>query len=126
MRTKFTEKDNLNSGLALVLIILMAGLGWHVYFMFKILVPVVLLLMINPIIFYPFTFLWLNLSDLLGKIMSKIILCLVFFLIVCPTAFIRKLSGKDTLHLKIFKNSEKSIFTERNHSFSKDDLINPY
>lgn len=126
MRTKFTENENLNSGLALVLIMLIAGLGWHIYFLFKILVLAVLLLMIKPVIFYPFTFLWLNFSNFLGKIMSKIILCLVFLLVVCPTAFIRKLRAKDTLQLKLFKNSEKSVFTERNHSFSKDDLINPF
>jgi hypothetical protein len=126
MKIRFTEKEHTNAALALILLLLIIGLGWHISILFKILVVVVLAVMIKSAVIYPFTFLWLNLSDFLGKIMSVIILSLIYFLVVCPTALIRNLSGKDTLKLKQFGKSRKSVFTERNHNFIKDDLVNPY
>jgi hypothetical protein len=126
MKTNFTEKEHLNSGLAFLLLLLIIGLGWHFTILLKICVVVVLILLTKPVIFYPFTFIWLNLSDGLGKIMSKIILSLIFFVIVFPTAIMRRIIGKDTLMLKQFKKSNQSVFVERNHVYSKNDLINPF
>ncbi len=126
MKTDFTEKEHLNSGLAFLLLLLIIGLGWHYTILLKIAVVAVLLLLTKPVIFYPFTFIWLNLSDGLGKIMSKIILSLIFFVIVFPTALIRRIIGNDTLMLKQFKKSNQSVFVERNHAYSKNDLINPF
>jgi hypothetical protein len=43
---------------------------------------------------------WFNFGLLLSRVVNPIILGVVFFLVVTPIAFIRRLLGKDSLHLK--------------------------
>ncbi len=126
MKTRFTHKENIDSGLALVLILLLSGIIWKHGWTIKVSVFCILIIMIKPTLFYPFTFIWLNISDILGKTMSRIILTVVFLLFVIPVGFIRKISGKDNLKLDQFRKSDKSVFIERNHTFTKDDMLNPY
>ncbi len=47
--------------------------------------------------------LWMSLSHLLGALMSRIILTLIFFLIFTPIGLILKVIGKQPLDLKIEK-----------------------
>jgi hypothetical protein len=126
LKAKFTKKEHTDSGLALVLIFLILGFILNKPVFFKFAIAEVLVLLIVPVVLYPFTFLWLNLSDLIGRIMSKLILTIIFLIIVCPTSFIRKAAGKDTLRLKKFKKNTDSVFTERNHLFEKADFKAPY
>ena len=126
IKTTFTRKENTDSGMALTLILIFGGLWFHSEYFYKAAFVVVLLTMIVPSSIYPFTITWLNFSDLFGRIMSKIILSILYFLILFPTAVIRKAMGKDTLLLKSFKKSTQSVFIERNHIFSKSDLHNPF
>ena len=126
MRKKFNLKENSDSGLAFILILLLIGLIFKMPFFYKLAVVSILLLMIKPGIFYPFTFIWLNFSDFLGKIISKVLLSVIFLVFVLPVGLFRKLNGKDTLKLKFFRKSGHSVFIERNHKFTKEDLINPY
>jgi hypothetical protein len=126
LKTSFSKKEHSDSGLALLLLTLIAGLWFNYTFAFKIAFAEVIILLIAPIVNYPFTFIWLNLSDLLGKLMSKILLTIIFFVFVCPMAFYRKAIGKDSLRLKEFRKGTNSVFTERNHDYTKEDFSNPY
>ena len=126
LKTSFSKKEHADSGLALLLLTLIIGLWLNNHLVFRIAIAEVLVLLIAPVIIYPFTFLWLNGSDLLGKIMSKIILTIIFFVFVWPVAMVRKGLGKDTLKLKEFKKGDNSVFTERNHIVGKSDLSMPY
>jgi hypothetical protein len=126
VKTRFTHKENVNSGLALVLILLLINIKWKLNWTIGTAVVSILIVMIKPLLIYPFTFIWLNISDLLGKIISKIILAIIFFLFVLPVGYFRKLTGKDNLKLKQFKKSDKSVFVERDHTFTKDDMLNPF
>jgi uncharacterized membrane protein len=126
LKTCFSKKEHSDAGLALLLLTLIVGLWLDNHLVFRISMAVVVVLLIAPVIIYPFTFLWLNMSDLLGKVISKILLAVIFFLFVCPVALIRKALGKDTLRLKEFKKDSGSVFTERNHTFTKSDLSMPY
>ena len=126
IRTSFSKKEHVDSGLALLLLTLLAGLLMNQQVALRLAIAEVLLILIAPVIIYPFTFLWLNLSDLLGKVMSKVLLTVIFILVVCPVALVRKAAGKDTLQLKKFKNDTGSVFTDRNHVYSKTDFTAPY
>jgi len=126
LRTSFSKKEHTDSGLALLLITLLVGQFSNLHFTSLVAIAEVLILLIAPILIFPFTFLWLNISELLGKIMSKVILALVFFVFVCPVSFIRKAMGKDTLRLKKFKKDSNSVFTQRNHTYNRTDLTTPY
>lgn len=82
--------------------------------------------MIVPQIYRPVAVVWLGLSDLLGTVVSKILLSIVFFLVVTPIAVLRRLLGKDSLKLRAFKAGQDSVMLERNHTFVRGDLERPY
>jgi hypothetical protein len=82
--------------------------------------------MILPQIYRPIAVVWLGLSGLLGTVVSKILLSIVFFGIVTPIATVRRLLGKDSLKLRAFKAGQDSVMVERNHRFIGADLERPY
>jgi hypothetical protein len=63
---------------------------------------------------------WYKIAEILGAINGRILLSLVFFVVLFPVAAIAKLSKKNPLGLK--RESNKSVFTERNHKYSAKDL----
>jgi hypothetical protein len=87
---------------------------------------VLLLTILIPDIFYPFAVLWFGLSTILSKISSFLILNIIFFFLVIPMGFFRKLLGKDTLRLKKFKSGRESVMIERNHLYEAVDLVNTF
>ena len=56
--------------------------------------------------------LWIKFGELLGKIVSPIVMSIVFFLIVTPIGLILKIVKKDLLKLKF--NNDKSYWIEKN------------
>ena len=68
---------------------------------------------LNSKILSPLNKLWFKLGLLLGKIVSPIVMTLVFFLVVTPTGLIMKILGKDLLNLK--KNDKKTYWIEKNN-----------
>ena len=65
----------------------------------------------------PLNKLWFKFGILLGSFISPIIMGLVFFIVVTPTALIMKIFGKDLLNLK--KNNEKSYWIKKTPIKSK-------
>ena len=61
--------------------------------------------LINSIILTPLNRLWFKFGIFLGKIISPIILGIIFFLIVTPTGILLRLFGKDVINLKYNNNS---------------------
>ena len=123
---KFTKKQCQDSGLALSLILLIIGSYTKNTYYFEATLPIVIITMVVPVLMYPFTILWMNFAVILGFISPKIILSVVFFIIVFPTALVRRLLGKDSLKLKEFKKSTESIFIDRDKTFIANDLETPY
>lgn len=121
-----TKKQASDSGMAIVLILLLIGLFTGNDLYYKISIPVLIINMIHPMFYYYFAILWLGLSQIIGTVVSKILLSIVFILVVLPVALIRKLMGKDSLQLKKFKKSGSSVMKTRNHIFTSDDIIHPY
>lgn len=126
MKRTFSQKENTESALALIVILLGASLFMHSRLLVELSIGLVFLVMIAPAAFYPFSFLWLNLSHLLGRISSFVLLALIFLFIVTPTALVRRMIGKDRLLLTQFKKSTLSVFHERNHRCVKEDILHPY
>ena len=60
----------------------------------------------RPSILGPLNRAWAKLGLLLGQVFNPILLGVVFFLVVTPIAVIRRLLGKDSLHLKSKSNLE--------------------
>jgi len=121
-----TKEQSKDSGMAIVLILLLIGFFTNIDLFYKIAIPVLLMNMIFPMFYYPFAILWFGLSNLLGTIVSKILLSVIFFLLVFPIAIMRRLFGKDTLLLTKFKKSTESVMKTRNQTYIATDLEKPF
>ena len=64
---------------------------------------------------------WFKLAEGMGWVMSRIILSTIFFLFLFPLALLSKIFNKNLLGLKKEKGS---AFSERNHTYTKEDLEN--
>ena len=73
--------------------------------------------LLNSKILAPLNKIWFKFGILLGKIVSPLIMGIIFFLVVTPIGFIMRLLGKDVLNLKYKKN--KSYWIEKKGPKSK-------
>ena len=73
--------------------------------------------LINSKILTPLNRIWFKFGIILGKIISPIIMGIIFFLVVTPTGLIMRLLGKDLLNLKYNKN--QSYWIEKKGPKSK-------
>ena len=124
--TKISKKQASDTGMTLVLILLLVGIFIQNDFYYKIAIPVLIINMIFPMFYYPLAIIWLGFSKLLGTVASKIILTTVYIILVIPVGIFRRLLGKDSLKLSQFKKTNKSVMKIRNHIFKSFDLENPY
>ena len=124
--TSISKEQAKDSGMAIVLILLVIGFFTKEDLYYRIAIPVLLMDMIFPKFYYPFAIIWFGLSNLLGTIVSKVLLSAVFFSVVLPVAFLRRLLGKDTLLLKKFKKSSESVMKTRNHTYTAVDVEKPF
>ena len=86
---------------------------WSLVFSFIFLVLGIL----NSNILTPLNKLWYKFGVLLGKIISPIIMGIIFFLVVTPIGLLMRLLGKDILNLKYSNN--KSYWIEKTGPKSK-------
>ena len=126
IRKKFDDKELKDSGLALSLILALAGYFTENPVYITALIPVLLITMTVLKIIYPFAFIWYNFSGIMGTVMSKVILSIIFFIVVTPTALIKKMTGYDPMRIKPFKKSVESVFVTRDHSYIKTDMEKTY
>ena len=126
LKRKITKDQSRDTGMAMVLLLLLVDIrakrGWVLFAA----IALQVLNMTVPQIYRPVAVLWLGLSDLLGAVVSKILLSIVFFVIVVPIGVLRRLAGKDSLKLRAFKAGRDSVMVERNHTFVGRDLERPF
>mgnify|MGYP006998151416 CR=1 FL=1 len=115
-----------DSGLALVLICLIGYQVWPLPGFILLAIIFLLIAMTCPVIFRPFAIFWFALSTALGTVVSKIILSVLFFSLVLPIGYSRRLFGKDAMQLKCWRKGTGSVFRQRNHRFVAEDLEHPY
>ena len=77
--------------------------------------------LVNSSILTPLNILWFKFGMLLGRIVSPIVMALVFFVVVTPTGLIMKFFQKDLLKLK--RSNKKSYWIERK---SKSEMKNQF
>tara|TARA_B100001057_G_scaffold347125_1_gene348406 strand:- start:178 stop:561 length:384 start_codon:yes stop_codon:yes gene_type:complete len=71
----------------------------------------------NSVVLTPLNKVWFKFGIVLGKIISPIVMGIIFFLVVTPIAITMRLLRKDLLNLKY--NREKSYWIEKNGPKSK-------
>ena len=62
--------------------------------------------LLNSKVLTPLNKLWFKFGIFLGKIISPIIMAIIFFLVVTPIGLIMRMIGKDILNLKFNKKKE--------------------
>ena len=73
--------------------------------------------LLNSKILTPLNKVWFKFGIFLGKIISPLIMSIIFFLVVTPIGLLMRLFGKDVLKLKY--NNNKSYWIENNGPKSK-------
>lgn len=121
-----SKKQASDTGMAMVLILLLVGLFTENILYPKIAIIVLVVNMTFPMFFYPFAIVWLGFSTLLGTVVSKILLTIVYIIMVVPLGLFRRLIGKDTLQLSNFKKDTGSVMKTRNFVFTSKDIEKPF
>ena len=57
---------------------------------------------------------WIKFGELLGRVISPVVMAIIFFAIVTPTGLLMRLMGKDLLKLKSSKNNSYWIKRKKN------------
>ena len=124
--TKISKKQAGDTGMAIVLILLLIGFFTKEVIFYKIAIPVLVINMTVPMFYYLFAILWLGFSRLLGIIVSNILLTIIYVVMVIPVSLIRKIMGKDVLLLREFKKGTNSVFKVRDYLFTPADIEKPF
>ena len=74
---------------------------------------------LSPKLLTPLNKLWYGLGIFLGKIMSPIVLGLIFFLLITPVSLVTRMFGRDELKMK--KRNVESYWTNRSLSGPQSD-----
>ena len=74
-----------------------------------------------PILLKPIYFVWMVFAAILGWIMTRVVLSLVFYLIISPIGLVTRIIGEDFLALK-----KKNLDSYWNHRHSSIELNQDY
>ena len=73
--------------------------------------------LLNSKILYPLNKIWFKFGLLLGRIVSPLVMVIIFFLVVTPIGLLMRILNKDLLNLNF--NKSKSYWIEKNEQKSK-------
>ena len=121
-----TAKQSADTGMAMVLICLLITLFSNSKVALSISIVLLILNMTIPKIYLPLARIWIAFSIIVGNVVSRVLLSIIFFVLVTPVGFIRKLFGADAMQLKKWKKDTGSVFRERNYLFQASDIEKPY
>jgi hypothetical protein len=124
--SKVSNKECSDTGMAMVLICLLAGWFSGVREWFLGAIVVLVINMISPVIYTWVAKAWLGFSQLLGTVMSKVILSLIFFIVVTPLALTRRVLGHDPMALGKWKKGTDSVFETRDHTYKPEEIEQPF
>jgi predicted membrane metal-binding protein len=94
------------------------------YRLWAILISLIFLILglINSKLLTPLNTLWFKLGILLGKIVSPLVMGIIFFVVVTPTALLMKLFKKDVLNLTFNKKNSYWIEKDKQKSTMKNQF----
>jgi hypothetical protein len=126
LKRRINIDESRDTGMAMVLLLLIL---WVVLKRKELVTGAIALHVLNmtlPQVYRPIAVLWLGFSDVMGAVVSKILMMVVFCAVVTPIGILRRLLSKDSLKLRVFKAGKDSVMLARNHTFTKRDLERPY
>ena len=106
------QNSNKSFGLLFSIVFLIIGMwplkngdSLNIYFI-AISITFLILGLINSKLLSPLNKIWIKLGEVLGIIISPIVMFLVYFIVLTPISLIVRLFGKDLLGLKFFKKND--------------------
>jgi len=126
LKKKITKDESRDTGMAMVLLLLILSAASRRKELVIAAIVLHVFNMVVPQLYQPIAILWLAFSDLVGGLVSKILMFVVFFAVVTPIGVLRRMGGKDSLKLRAFKKGDESVMLARNHLFTGRDLEKPY
>ena len=125
--TEITKEKSIDTGMAMKLLFLIFGNFFIKVEILNIFATVSLLIaMTFPKLYKPLGVVWFGLSYLLGSIVSRIVLGIIFYGFVTPFGRFVLLFKNDPMNRKGFKKSDQSVFVDRNYTFTKKDIVNAF
>jgi hypothetical protein len=121
-----TRDDSRDTGLAIVLLLLLLHMGLGRPWLVTAAVAVLAVTMTAPRLLAPAAVVWLGVAHHLGRVMSTVLLTAVFALVIVPIGVVRRWLGKDSLQLRAFKAGSGSVMRVRRHTCAAADLDKPY
>ena len=105
------KSSNRSFGLLFFVVFFLIGI-WPLfkendYRLWSLIISIIFLILglLNSKLLKPLNNLWIKFGEILGKIISPIVMMIVFFIVLTPLSFIIKLFGKDLLKIKFVKNN---------------------
>lgn len=121
-----TRDQARDTGMAMVLICLIFAYWGERPRFLPLAIVLLLLTMAAPQVFRPLAVLWFGFSHIMGNLVSKVVLSIIFFILVTPIGLIRRWAGKDSMQLRKWKKDTGSVFVTREGVILPEDLNNPY
>ena len=101
-----------------------ANKAWLLIFSSCILIFILAALFFNTSLLQPFNKAWMFFGYCIGRVISPIILGLIYFLIISPIGIILKIFNRDELDIK--KYNKGSSWKNKSTSFSLDSFKNQF
>jgi hypothetical protein len=121
-----TKAQARDTGLAAVLILLLIA---RVRDSAALVLPAIIVLVVDmawPNFFRPAAYVWFTLANVLRKVVSTVLISIVFWVIATPIGLVRRLVGADPMQIRQWKKGPTSVFKNRDHLYTKRDLERPY
>ena len=117
-----SQSSNKSFGLLFFIVFLILGL-WplknadNINFYFILISLIFLILgLINSKILSPLNKSWIKLGEILGKIVSPLVMGFIYFIIITPIGIFMRFIGKDLLNLKL--NNDKTYWIKRSNKIN--------
>ena len=123
MKYRIKKSSNKNFGIVFFVFFFLIGfwplLNDQSYRLWAIIISFIFLILglINSKFLTPLNILWFKFGLFLGKIVSPIVMGIIFFVVVTPTGVLMRMMNKDPLNLKF--NNNKSYWIKKNEPKSK-------
>ena len=121
-----SNKECADTSMAMTLISLLVILYTKSITLLPLPIGLLLLGMVWPRAYSLLARLWLGISLLLGSIMSRVVLSIIFMVIVTPIALVMRLFGHDPMRRKAWKKGTESTFVSRGDLVEAKDLEHPF
>ena len=121
-----SNKECADTSMAMTLISLLVILYTKSITLLPLPIGLLLLGMVWPRAYSLLARLWLGISLLLGSIMSRVVLSIIFIVVVTPIALVMRLFGHDPMRRKAWKKGTESTFVSRGDLVEAKDLEHPF